>query len=1117
MRPRTLPNALWLLALFITHYNTAVAQTATIDLRDKDWGQALAFELDGQWDTYWLQLLQPQQLASGDFDARRYPVPDVWGHKAHTENPPPALGYMTYHVRLLVPEHLSDFYLYLPDMPSAYKAWANGKVIAQNGEVGQNRQQETPAFLPQVAHIDDPDGIIDLVLHISNYHYREGGIWFSLKLTDDTGMAELYWKPALWAVFFGSVLIAIGLFNTTMFAFRRQEMAALYFGLLCTVIGLRRLLIDERVLYHLELFDWATLQRIEHLCFYAALPLFMGYFSALYRQYVPSWSTRISWLLICPFVAICLFFSARIYTELNVSFQMLVLISLCFAVFQYLKAIISGAENTRAFGLGLLVLAITVINDVLKANDYIDTPNIVHLGILAFVITQALSLQKRYLRSLSLVEDMSTQLEKRNEELLRMDEFKDEFLATTSHELRTPLQGISGLARLLREDRHDNLRPEQQEKIELISNTSQRLSVLVNDILDFSSIKHGKLTLHRSVVDLNAMADLVLSTLKPTLGSKAVQLSARIEPAARYIDADTFRIQQVLFNLLGNAVKYTEDGHITLAAFVQDQQLVISVTDTGAGIPEEKYDALFQPFEQAHADHHFSASGTGLGLSISRKLVELHGGRLNLSSEVNRGTCVSLEFPAKQTLTQIDSGNESSDCFELHLSAASSSQEPNTTNTSPAATVHIDKQSGCIFVVDDEAINCQLLNSLLISQGFRVEVFQDGVSVLKRLTEQQPDLILLDYMMPSMNGVEVCRLIRQDFDHCELPVMMLTARHQVGDIVSAFGAGANDYLVKPYQDRELLARVHSQLSIRKYWLASQENERLNQEIERRRVLEDELSELNQRLLDMLDICPDYILLADRDLNIRYANQCTQERFLEIPGGMTGQTLGHYFDPELCNALEQKIQSAYLQSTLTETQSFVFDIDHVEERWQVFFKAINRDPGGLVTIMFSPLPKRTEAEQEPQEALSELQSELSKSRRRMEEIEGALRQVIGASTMTTNTDSGNQKNADDPQPLLDPKEAISGLLRQSLNLWERYTSKSKVDLAESSRCWRVYIDGTTVKTRTFDKYLSARSVPDHPRWRAVVRTANYVQANCALEADERQLLSEQIAKVEAHFA
>ena len=1092
----------------------AAASPSTLDLRNHSWGNGESYALDTHWDSYWQQLLTPESINESKLEPSLFPLPEVWGKNSHVENPPPATGFVTHHLRVLVPEQQDDFYLYLPDMPSAYQLWANGKLVASNGKVGRSEQEEHAGFIPQVANLQAPTGSIDLILQISNFHYREGGVWFSLKLTDESGRMALYQKPVVWAVFFAAVLISIGLFNLSMFATRRQEVTALYFALLCCLIGLRRLLIDERVIYQFDVLSWATLQRLEHLCFYLALPMFIGYFSSLYRKQVPEWATRVSWLLVAPFAAICLMFSAQIYTELNVSFQMLVLLALTFVIVCYLRALHQGAENTKSFGLGLLVLAITVVNDVLKANDYADTNNVVHFGVLAFVITQALSLQRRYLQSLNLVEDMSVQLEKRNEELLQLDEFKDEFLATTSHELRTPLQGISGLARLLKEDNSGTLTSDQKNKVELINNTAQRLGVLVNDILDFSSIKHGKLKLNIGVVDLNAMSDLVLSTLQPTLGNKEIRLNASVSPEARYVKADAFRLQQILFNLLGNAAKYTEQGEISFSAKAHDGLVTLSVSDTGVGIPAEKRDSLFQPFEQAHVDGHFSASGTGLGLSISRQLVELHGGRLSLESEVHQGTTVTMQFPSEMFLADVDTRENSEKAFEIGLPNASSSRVD---DSLPPSLSDTENGKYLVYLVDDEKINCELLASLLIGEGYRIEVFYDGLSLLKRLTEQQPDLILLDYMMPNMNGVEVCRSLRQQFDHCELPVMMLTARHQVSDIVAAFGAGANDYLVKPYQDRELLARVTSQLSIRKYWLAVQENEQLKQEISRRKALEHELSETNARLLDILDVCPDFILLVDPNLTIHYANQTTLDQFLEIPGGMTGEQLKRYFDPQLCQSLQQNIKHQP-----SEIQHFSVDLSELNESWKVSLKAIEQNGQHYYAIMINKQPLTTADSENPQATLSALQSELFKSRKRMEEIEGALRQVIDPEK---NDLPNRTTEALDDSDLIDAnensgadlKEAISCLLRQSLNLWERYTSKSKVDLAESSRCWRVYVDGTTVKTRTFDKYLSARSVPDRPRWRAVVRTANFVQANCKLNESDQSLLSKQIRLVEDHFS
>lgn len=1088
----------------IGHAQTSAPEgIATIDLRDKAWGQEKSFPLDAHWDSFWNQLLSPDQLDEGQPVAQPYPVPEVWGEKSEQNDAPPALGALTYRVRVLVPAKISRYYLYLPDMPSAYVLWANKQLLAKNGVVGFGQRLEHPGFGPKTVFIDDVNGQIDLVLQVSNYHYREGGIWFSLKLTDESGHFALAQKPLIWAVFFGAILIALGLYNLSMFVFRSQEQAALYFGMLCLTVGLRRLLIDERVIYLFDWFSWESLQKLEHLCFYLTLPLFMGFFVSLYHQYVAKWTMRVSWILISPFVFLCIAFPTRVFTELNVSFQVLVMISVCYTLVMYFRALSAGAENTRAFGFGLLVLAITVSHDILKANGFFNTPNIAHFGVLAFVITQSFSLQKRYLDSLGAVERMSRTLQTRNQELIELDEFKDEFLATTSHELRTPLQGISGLARVLKENAPGTLTHDQQDKVELIANTSQRLSVLVNDILDFSSIKHGKLVLKRGPVDLHEAAELSLATVRPMLGIKDVELRADIADSARYIDADTFRLQQVLVNLLGNAVKYTEKGEIVLSSKLRKNELVLEVRDTGLGIPDEKRDTLFAPFEQVHVEGHFTAAGTGLGLSISRKLVELHGGKLELHSQLGQGTSVCLAFPQSILVEKLESDPDKAP------KALASTEAGDTQKISASVIPSSQSENARIFVVDDEALNCEFVASFLKTHGFKVEVFQDGMSVLKRLTEIRPDLILLDYMMPQMDGIEVCRVIRQTHDSYELPVMMLTARHQIADVVSAFNAGANDYLVKPYHDKELLARVNAQLSVRGCWLASQENERLKSEIKRRIELEEQLSETNDQLLSALDISSDLILMVDESLSILYANKATREHFNEPSQGLSGHPFKDYFDGNLFDTVQSHVQQK-IQSPLNEvsvqmdnTKHYTLSIKAVSEQGQQFY----------IILLAAQASEAGEQELKP---FKDLSSELYASRKRIEEIEDTLRKVMHVSEELQH-DTPSELETDASPLNGNHKEALSQLLRQSLNLWEKYTGKSKVDLAELSRCWRVYVDGTTVKTRTFDKYLSAKTVPDRARWRAVVRTAHYVHANCALSEEDAKDIAYRTREIEAFYS
>lgn len=1158
--------------------DTVVAsKIPTLNLRDAEWGSGREFKLDGLWHAYWGHFLSPDEIQETDLEPFLFPVPGVWSDQPRkknrfttdsllpnqdafmnagdsqesTDRVLPALGFMTYHARVLLPESLNDVFLYVPDMPSAYKLFANGELVSSNGETGFFQNTEQPGFLPKVVKLN-PKGELDLVIHLSNFHYREGGIWFSLRLTDESGYFSMAQQPIISAVFFAAILIAIGLFNFSFFAFRSKEVAALYFGLLCLVVGLRRLLIDERVIYLFNWFDWATLQRLEHLCFYLSLPLFMGFFTALFRKHVPRNIPRLSWVLTSPFILICLLFTNRIYTELNVAFQILVLISVSYTIVMYIKVVRAKGAHVKVFGISLCILMLTVIHDVLKANGLIGSDiNIAHFGVLAFVIAQSIALQRIYLKSLDLVEAMSRQLKIRNQELLEMDAFKDEFLATTSHELRTPLQGIAGLAKVLQEDAGEQFTSDQKSKISLIAKTTQRLSVLVNDILDFSAIKHGKLKLNTSAIDLNALAELTLSTVSPLLRQKDIKLSTSIAEDARYMQADEFRFQQILINLMGNAVKYTEKGFIELASYTTSEHIVIEISDSGVGIPLEKRQSLFRPFEQIHVEGHITASGTGLGLSISKQLVELHGGSLEISSQVGKGTTVTLHFPLSMALSNT-SAHEAANMLSINENSVDTLSEKASPGTSQASEHAsnlqqstnedgaIEHQAGpLIYIVDDEAVNRELLASMLSKQGYLVEQFPEGISALTRITQRIPDLILLDFMMPRMSGLEVCQCIRKQYDSYELPVMMLTARHMIQDIVAALGAGANDYLIKPYHDQELIARVKSQLSVRQYWIANRENQKLKNEIKRREALEDELSELNMRLLSVLDISAEMILLINDRLQIVYANEQANHLLQNRDKGreqksLLGQPIQHFIDSRLhkllIKALEDQSNELLNTETCDESSGLI---------WQATIKRFHQDESCYLALMMQS--RSIKAPKQANDAIHELTRELSESRQKIHEIESTLRLVLGygeseetnetaealqnllerkhpkALPQSTHTKDPTESDQSKTEETEDPKEAIVSLLRHSLNLWERYTNKGKVELAEQSRCWRVYVDGTTVKTRTFDKYLSARSIPARPRWRAVVRTANFVLANCPLNDDERQLLNQLCASVEHHFS
>lgn len=419
-----------------------------------------------------------------------------------------------------------------------------------------------------------------------------------------------------------------------------------------------------------------------------------------------------------------------------------------------------------------------------------------------------------------------------NERLQQVDKLKDQFLANTSHELRTPLQGIIGLSEALLEDELD---PERKANLSMVVSSGKRLNSLVNDILDFSKLKNADIELDHRPISLHSMADVVLKNISPLVAGKSIELLNSVPvdfPAAL---ADENRLQQVLYNLLGNAVKFTETGYIKIEALEKEQLLELCVEDTGSGIPDEKREAIFQEFTQGDASTTRAFAGTGLGLSISKKLVELHGGNMWVESEVGKGSKFYFSLPkaintGEMLVQKVETPNlqESKTVLRGLLSEVQKAQEETVSsllgkkqnievvpkNGAPALIIDGSEIPVHILVVDDEPINQQVLKSHLSALKYNITSALNGEDALKALSNgKRFDLVLLDVMMPRMSGYEVCEQIRKKFLPSELPVIMITAKNQVQDLVHGLNTGANDYITKPFTKDEFLARVKTHLNL----------------------------------------------------------------------------------------------------------------------------------------------------------------------------------------------------------------------------------------------------------------------------------------------------------------
>lgn len=385
---------------------------------------------------------------------------------------------------------------------------------------------------------------------------------------------------------------------------------------------------------------------------------------------------------------------------------------------------------------------------------------------------------------------------------------KSRFLANMSHELRTPLNAILGFTQLMTRDISIGI--EQQENLKIINRSGEHLLKLINDILEMSKIEVGQITLNESQFDLYLMLKSIEEMLRLKANAKHLNLSFNIgSDVPRIVNTDEGKLRQIIINLLGNALKFTETGTILLNVrkqstsqlaseqieflFADTYNLYFSVEDTGPGIEPEEIQQLFTPFEQTKVGR-VSNEGTGLGLSICHKFVELMGGELKVESEVNRGSIFYFQIPLREQDTNIS----------LHDRVAQ-----------PGKVIGLAdlQQSYRILAVDDVPASRLLLNKLLTGIGFEVKEAGDGQEAIALWESWQPDLILMDMRMPVIDGYEATRYIKAQAAGQNTIVIALTASAFEEERVEILSAGCDDFMRKPFQEDELLTKIGQYLDI----------------------------------------------------------------------------------------------------------------------------------------------------------------------------------------------------------------------------------------------------------------------------------------------------------------
>jgi CheY-like chemotaxis protein/anti-sigma regulatory factor (Ser/Thr protein kinase) len=335
-----------------------------------------------------------------------------------------------------------------------------------------------------------------------------------------------------------------------------------------------------------------------------------------------------------------------------------------------------------------------------------------------------------------------------------------------SHELRTPLNAIIGFSRLMKRKLKEDLPPRQKKNLDLIQQSGEQLLVLVNDLLDFEKIEAGKLNIRREMVDLGELLSGLEETLKPAAEEKGLALRFDTDGLPEAIPSDKDRLRQVLTNLITNAIKYSDHGTVEVRAGQQNDRVVFEVVDQGIGMTSEQIERIFDPFHQVDGSETRERGGVGLGLAIVGRLVGLLKGEIEVTSEKGKGSNFLVSLPVTDAVTKL-----------------------------------VPKGKGPeVLVVDDQAGYLETMYAELTESGFRVTVAQSGAEALKTLEELHPSVILLDIVMPEMDGWEVLSQLHQRERLKDIPVVITSVVNEKPKGLDIEVAG---WLTKPFDVQSL--------------------------------------------------------------------------------------------------------------------------------------------------------------------------------------------------------------------------------------------------------------------------------------------------------------------------
>lgn len=788
----------------------ASIKNGQFDLRDWNAEDGDTLLLDGEWEFYpsqWLMDGRRKQVVD-EKEPALIQVPGRWNEALHADKSTP-YGFGSYRLRLYVnPEKDLNYSIRVPSVRTASELYVNGRLLAKSGQVAESEDEYIAKNLPYSSTFTaDENGVIDIVIQAANYvDGRSSGIVRSIKFGSEEAIAKEIKVSVSTQLLAATIFLIHSVYAFILFLLGDKKKNLLYFSLLTLCIALTSVLSNDEKLFH-QLF-YIGIEWDFRLVNFALVIGAYALLECVNHRELPYWSRMYPVYRVMNFgtAGITLFLDPDQVTMLFPVYFVLAGIAAVITLISIFRKLIKDIMSNLLLLFSLLASLHHFIWTIIWRESglslvYYPFDLIISMGCLATVWFKGYFIMHANTKEIAAT-------------LQRMNDHKDQFLANTSHEFKNPLHSILNMSQsVLNRERH-LLQERSIKELETVLSVGRRLTLILNDLIDVMSLQEGNPRLQKKVIWIQPIVTGVLDMLQFNAEVKSVKIVNQIPEDFPPVHADENRVIQIVFNLLHNAVRYTNEGIISIQAFAKDGRAFIVIHDTGIGMDEDMQKRLFRPYEQASMSETMIEGGFGLGLSISKQLVELHGGTLEVSSVLGEGS--TFTFSLQLAHGEAEEEVAVSRSFEPVVVQPVPIQEkveiPSATKRTTLLEMNRDRPR--LLIVDDDPVNLQVLEAILPPEEYDVTMVTSGKEALALLDTREWDLVISDIMMPQMSGYELTRMIRERFTLTELPVLLLTARSQPKDIQSGFLAGANDYVTKPVEGMEIKSRIEALTTIK---------------------------------------------------------------------------------------------------------------------------------------------------------------------------------------------------------------------------------------------------------------------------------------------------------------